>query len=308
MPTVRLTDALRREYENLFNQCVARTERLREIDAAAARLEQEKHRYAQVAGACGVPWHVVAVVHNMESSQRFDRHLHNGDPLTARTVQVPRGRPVDGEPPFSWELSAVDALSLHGLDADTDWTMAGTLYELERYNGWGYRVHHPEVLSPYLWAASMHYVSGKYVADGRWSATAVSSQVGAAVILRRLAERGAIEFADQPTPGLTEPPLVNYSTRRFTSPEMQQRALDLQRWLNTFAGIFVQEDGILGDRTSEAFRRVTGHYLPGDPREGQRAMKHLNNMTRAKSRLRPAGMSRPRAGAASPRAKRTRRR
>ena len=44
------------------------------------------------------------------------------------------------------------------------------------------------------------------------------------------------------------------------------RAKELQRWLNTFPGIFVKIDGVPGPRTSEAYRKVTGSYLPGDPR------------------------------------------
>jgi hypothetical protein len=44
------------------------------------------------------------------------------------------------------------------------------------------------------------------------------------------------------------------------------RVEDLQRWLNTFPGIFVKVDGVPGDRTSDAYRQVTGSFLPGDPR------------------------------------------
>ncbi len=53
------------------------------------------------------------------------------------------------------------------------------------------------MLSPYLWSFSTHYQCGKYVADGRWSETAVSKQCGAAVLLRRLAEHGEGNFLDR---------------------------------------------------------------------------------------------------------------
>ena len=66
-----------------------------------------------------------------------------------------------GKPPFTWEESASDALALRGLRGDTDWSLAGTLYQLEGYNGWGYRLYHQHVLSPYLWSYSNHYQSGK---------------------------------------------------------------------------------------------------------------------------------------------------
>lgn len=198
MPSVPLSEALRREYENLFNTCVIRSERGKELDALVAKLQANKPRYLKVSGAAGIPWGFVAVIHNMEASLNFTKHLHNGDPLTGRTVQVPAGRPKDGNPPFTWEESASDALTLKRLGAETDWSLAGTLYQLERYNGFGYRLHHAHVLSPYLWSFSNHYQSGKYVADGTWSDTAVSKQSGAAVLLRRMAENSQIEFAGSP--------------------------------------------------------------------------------------------------------------
>src|SRR4030095_1715254 len=73
------------------------------------------------------------------------------------------------------------------------WSIPGTLYCLEGYNGWGYRRGHPRGKAPHLWGGSNHSRRGKYVRDGTWSDTAVSAQIGAAVLLRRLAEHGAME-------------------------------------------------------------------------------------------------------------------
>ncbi|MBA3590041.1 hypothetical protein [Methylibium sp.] len=148
MATIRLSAALRSEYLHLFDSCELRPERTRETEATLQRILAQQTRYQQVEATTGVPWHFIAVVHQMESGGRFDCHLHNGDPLGARTRQVPRGRPRVGTPPFAWEVSAADALAMHGLSADTDWGLARLLYELERYNGLGYRLHHPEVRSP----------------------------------------------------------------------------------------------------------------------------------------------------------------
>jgi hypothetical protein len=204
----------------------------------------------------------------MEASLNFNKHLHNGDPLTNRTVQVPAGRPKKGNPPFAWEDSASDALSLKGLNSQTDWSLAGTLYQIERFNGWGYRLYHQHVLSPYLWGFSTHYKSGKYIADGTWSDTAVSLQCGAAVLLRRMAEKEIIEFPDQPTPKSDALPLVvSYSLSKSIDSSILFRVEDLQRWLNTFPGIFIKVDGVPGNRTSDAYKKVTGVYLPGDTRE-----------------------------------------
>src|SRR5439155_371250 len=141
---------------------------------------------------------VVAVIHSMEAGGDFTRHLHNGDPLTARTTHVPAGRPRTGKPPFTWEASAIDALTYQGFGNWKDWSVPGTLYKLEGYNGFGYRDHHPQVLSPYLWSFSNHYARGKYVADGRFSQTAVSQQCGAAVLLKRLQEGGRAAVAEGP--------------------------------------------------------------------------------------------------------------
>ncbi|MCG6657335.1 hypothetical protein HOP52_06055 [Halomonas campisalis] len=277
---IRLTDPLRREYERLFETCDILPERHAEVERTVDRLLSHRDRYQAVTERRGVPWYFVALVHSMESGSSFNSHLHNGDPLTARTVQVPAGRPKRGKPPFTWEESAADAMALKRLDGDTDWSLAGTLYQLERYNGWGYRMYHPHVLSPYLWSFSTHYTSGRYVADGRWSDTAVSRQCGAAVVLRRMVERGLVDLADQPAATLyaevaAEPagskvrqgPMVSrHRMRRSRSDAETEKARRLQRWLTSFPGIFLKADGIPGDRTSDAYRLVTGHYLPGDPR------------------------------------------
>lgn len=266
MPSVPLTNALRAEYDELFNTCEVRIERAATVESIVKKLITNRNRYESASEASGVPWHVIAVIHAMEASLDFSKHLHNGDPLTARTVQVPKGRPKTGNPPFQWEESAADALALRRLDESVEWSLAGTLYQLEGYNGWGYRLYHPEVHSPYLWSFSSQYTSGKYIFDGTWSNTAVSKQVGAAVLLRRMAERRDIEFPDQPLSEEEEPLVPSYSTKKPKDDETLALVIQLQEWLNTFPGIFVKVDGIPAERTSNAYLAVTGSYLPGDPR------------------------------------------
>ena len=265
MAKVSLTPALRLEYETLFNGCAIRPERFRAVNDLVAAITANRARYGAVSDALGVPWHFIGVIHNLEAGLDFTRHLHNGDPLSARTRQVPKNRPRLGVPPFTWEQSAQDAIALKGLGTHTDWSLAGTLYQLENYNGWGYRLFHQHVLSPYLWSFSTHYSSGKYVADGTWSDSARSAQCGAAVLLRRMAENGQIQFPDQPPPAPEARPLVRYSSKKPKDPAEFRRAEQLQIWLNTFPGIFVKVDGMAGQRTSEAYRKVTGAFLPGDP-------------------------------------------
>ena len=266
MATVSFTGKLKDEYERLYKQCIIRRDKFNAVDNLCDKLLSHKNRYENVSEKVNIPWYFIAVIHNMESGQRFDRHLHNGDPLSARTYHVPKGRPKSGRPPFSWEESAVDALKMQRIDRVEEWSLGRLLYEIERYNGWGYRLFHPHVLSPYLWSWSSHYTSGKYVADGRWSDSAVSAQCGAAVLLRRLEERGEIAISSDihtsETGNVTDiaEPIFKYSD------EERAYIKELQEFLNGFSGIVLRVDGIPAEKTSNAVKRMFGFYLSGDPR------------------------------------------
>lgn len=192
MASKKLTyDALREQYATLWASMEIRVSKAADIEATARKIIGNKTRYIAVQDVTAVPWYVVGTIHAMEGGCDFSTHLHNGDPLTARTVQVPAGRPkappADGKR-YSWKESAIDALTMHDLDKVRDWPVERICYELERYNGFGYRNFHTDVLSPYLWSGTNHYSRGKYVADGKWSSTAVSGQSGAAGILKRISE------------------------------------------------------------------------------------------------------------------------
>jgi lysozyme family protein len=176
-----LTPAMRSEYESKYSSLTVRPEFTDETATVVERINKHRPRYEAVSRKTNVPWTVIAAIHNLECGGRFNCHLHNGDPLRRRTVNVPAGRPRTGRAPFTWEASAIDALQYDGFTAWTDWSIAGTLYKLEGYNGFGYRKR--SIPSPYLWSGSQHYARGKYVADGRFDPEAVSSQVGAAIIL-----------------------------------------------------------------------------------------------------------------------------
>jgi lysozyme family protein len=144
-------------------------------------------------GGATIPWYFIACVHYMECSFSFKKHLHNGDPLTGYTVQVPAGRPKVGHgPPFTFEESAVDALKLMKYDKVTNWSLPFILQKLEGYNGFGYSKK--GIHTPYLWSFSNQYTKGKYVKDGVFSAEAVSQQMGAAVILKRMEDRAIISI------------------------------------------------------------------------------------------------------------------
>lgn len=162
-------------------------EHVAEVAQAAAQISTNRPRYFLVSSSfSGMPWWVVGCIHSMESSLGFDKHLHNGDPLTSRTIHYPPGRPTSGEPPFTWEQSAVDALTTVWKPAQ--WNLGSALHFLEMYNGLGYRKH--DIFSPYVWSFTTAYTSGKFVADGSFDPAAPSNQMGSAAIMKALEQSG----------------------------------------------------------------------------------------------------------------------
>lgn len=191
--SITLTPKLRKEYQDLFATCVIKPSKLPEVKKIRKKIVDNRHRYEDVERVTKVPWYVIAVVHSLEGSLKFSTHLHNGDPLTAKTVHVPKGRPP-GTPPFRWEDSAVDALKFDHLTDVPKWSLPVILFKLEGFNGFGYRTKHPEVLTPYLWSFSNHYKKGKFTADSKFDPNAVSKQCGAAVLLKLMSAENIIEI------------------------------------------------------------------------------------------------------------------
>ncbi|ESQ92605.1 hypothetical protein [Asticcacaulis benevestitus] len=177
-------DQLKAGYINLFDSMKVRPERAGEVAWHRTKLLQFRPRYEEVAAQTGVPWWFVGIVHGLEGSFNFKAHLHNGDPLTARTVQVPNGRPPVWNPPSDWVSSAVDALTYQKHAHQPDWSLPKTLHRFEGYNGFGYYARN--INSPYLWSFSNHYTKGKFVRDGLYDPQAISKQCGAAVMLRTM--------------------------------------------------------------------------------------------------------------------------
>jgi lysozyme family protein len=153
----------------------------RNFAGVAARLvaPDAKARYLKVTAETGVPWAVIAVIHEREASQNWNTQLGQGDPLHAKSVHVPAGR----GPFTTWEDGAVDAL-VHCppfAARNKDWSIGQVLTELELYNGLGYAARGRP--SPYVWSGTNQYVSGKYVRDGVYDPSVVDSQLGCAGLL-----------------------------------------------------------------------------------------------------------------------------
>ena len=189
--STRLPD-LKPEYDRLWETCQIRSNWQARAKQAADRALKLRSRYGAIETAIQVPWWFVAAIHNLESNCDFRCHLHNGQPLGQRTTIEPIGRG-----PFkTWEDSAIDALTLKEFDGPRvkDRSLGAWLWRAERFNGFGYRLYRPTVLTPYLWSGSNHYQTGKYVADGKFDPQAVSEQVGVAVLWKALEAMGAIDL------------------------------------------------------------------------------------------------------------------
>lgn len=162
-----------------------------DLVAACSIITSQKGEYDIASKAAGVPWLIIAGIHFRESTLRFDKHLHNGDPLSDRTVHVPVGRPVKapawGHMPYAWHESASDALS--SAWKPSVWNLPTALEFCERYNGLGYQIKHA-INTPYLWSCTTAYSSGLYVSDGSFDPNAQDHRPGVAAIWKALQIRG----------------------------------------------------------------------------------------------------------------------
>ena len=140
----------------------------------APKVIANKERYKRVAQGLGCPLVMVPLIHSRENGPDvgvFKSYLGNGQPLNKVTTIVPKGR----GPFSSWEAGAIDALKLSSIDKVTEWSLERMLFELERFNGFGYR---GRINTPYLWSHTNHYKSGLYVRDGVYSSSTVSKNPG----------------------------------------------------------------------------------------------------------------------------------
>lgn len=174
----------------------------RDFGSVARHLLAGKPRYQAVSVKTGVPWFVIAVIHEREASGNWNTQLGQGDPLN----QVSRHEPAGRGPFETWEDGAYDALVRCAPFAYAwkDWSAGGALTLLEEYNGLGYA--NKGIPSPYVWSGTDQYKSGKYVADHDFRANVVDVQLGCAGLLMAMRALDAtIRFADE---GAAAPPSV----------------------------------------------------------------------------------------------------
>jgi len=164
-----------------------------QLDKAVALYQRTADRYLKVEKMRpnGIPAQILFTFHVRESDASFRHHPHEGSTLQHRTRYVPKGRlPAPAQPPFTWDQSAEDAYYTYEKLDRRNWNKLQTaLQAMESFNGLGYqRPGKPP--SPYLWAATTIERPGKYIADGKYSATARDAQLGCAAILKRMEQRG----------------------------------------------------------------------------------------------------------------------
>jgi lysozyme family protein len=191
-------DSLKEEYNSLLARM--RITRQSEVDFVSKKLMKfvTDGRYKEVSDKLGIPQVFIATSFEREASSDFRLSPAQGDRWDRVSVHVPRGRG-----PFpSWTAAAIDSYTLDKLDrvGKENWTWARFCYEGELFNGFGYRAH--GVHTPYLWAGSNNYTSGKFVADGRFDPNHVDTQLGIVPVARAMAQMDAT----LDLPGLPPPP------------------------------------------------------------------------------------------------------
>lgn len=209
--------AILARYTELWKSMQVRADMHTAVQYAASRIIANKERYQRVARNLGLPWFFIGLLHYRESSLNFHCHLHNGDPLNARTVHVPPGCPTTGNPPFTWEESALDALRNRRIQKITSpETLA---FAAEDYNGWGYYLKGQT--SGYLWDGTTVHPSGEFVADHVYDPAAPSKRPGVMPLLSALMKLDtSVQFS---TPQL----------RRAPPPKAQPWWFRLIGWLLT---------------------------------------------------------------------------
>lgn len=262
-------EELRPEYERLLAAERVLPARQKSIDAAARRLTSPTYlaRYMAVQEATGVPAALIAALDERESGADPSCGLGQGDPWNRVSTHVPRGHG-----PFpSWVAAAIHYVRYDRLDdASANWTMPYCCWKGEAWNGFGPRAH--GIRTGYLWAGTNQYVRGKYIADGKWSASTVDQQNGIVPIMKAM----MVLRPSLVIPGLeivAAPSIVPVQA----VPEWLSNAVKVQQWLNLLgARPQLLEDGSYGHLTRAAVRAFqASHGLKTDGLAGPKTTAAL---------------------------------
>lgn len=161
------------------------------LESTATKVLSFRDMYEDIESHTGVPWWVIGAIDSREENFDHKGYLGNGDPLSRKTVHVPRGRG-----PFkNWAEGAIDALHISGWDRlppGGHWDIVTCLIKCEVYNGSGYG--HMGLRSPYVWGGTNMQQRGKYTSDGHFDGSAWDIQPGCAGIFLALKSKYGIDL------------------------------------------------------------------------------------------------------------------
>ena len=178
-------------YAKWWDAMVIKPERAREFALEAEYSVSHKDTYLEIQEATPnkVPWPMLAVIHWRESVEdaaghpRFDTYLGNGQVLSRRTTEVPKGRgPFTG--PHAFLNGALDALKIDDILTVQDWRLEKMLFWITGFNGWGYGMHP----SPYIFGGTNIQVPGKFTSDHHFNPHVWDPQPGCAPLLQQIAK------------------------------------------------------------------------------------------------------------------------
>lgn len=170
------------DYVALYDKMVITPVAYAKAVKIATSIEAEP-RYKAIEAKTGVPAILVGALHHMESERNFSKSFFNGiDGLKTRTrMGEPYGQPRHLKPPYTWEQVTIAALAYDSIKPPLD-DYAQMCKQTIKFNGNGYEKR--KIVSPYGFAGTNLYKRGKFVSDGKFSASVVSTQTGACVILK----------------------------------------------------------------------------------------------------------------------------
>lgn len=174
-------------YRNLWNQAELRPEKRAVAIDVAEYLLGRRARYQAIEKETGVPWWWIAATHYREAGrdENWQAVLHNGQKIVGtrrKTTIVPKGR----GPFATFEAAAIDALNYMQLSHLDDWGIERASWASEKFNGTGYARR--GINSPYLYSATSLQMPGKYISDGKFSASTWDTQLGVVAIWKAMAE------------------------------------------------------------------------------------------------------------------------
>lgn len=168
----------RQEYSYLIENAKILPKWRNELEAFQQFVDENIQQFEEAAAFTNVPVPVIAALNYRENGNNFDGHIHNGNPLTGKTYDVPVGRPIKGNAPWTWLESVVDCLvdlkKMNLFPWGDDYCK--DLEKLESFNGWGYRNNN--INSPYLFSGTDAYDKGYFVKDHVFDPNKVNKQLG----------------------------------------------------------------------------------------------------------------------------------